>query len=105
MRLAKKEKKRKEKSMEQQPHYYFNAKECWPLCYQCTSTVLSIFIFDQDIRLTACDAFKVLMQRQQTVSPSTLYYVLKNLAEVGVLRESSINDAIKHYSLNTPQNN
>ena len=66
-------------------------------------TVLSIFIFDQDIRLTACDAFKVLMKRQQTVSLSTLYYVLKNLAEVGVLRESNTSDVIKHYSLNTAE--
>ena len=64
-------------------------------------TVLSIFVFDKNIRLTACDAFKVLMKRQETVSLSTLYYVLKNLAEVGVLTETSIHESAKHYSLNS----
>jgi Fur family ferric uptake transcriptional regulator len=52
--------------------------------------------------LSAEDLFKVLQNRGEKISLSTIYRTLKLMARMGILRELELAEGHKHYELNQP---
>ena len=52
--------------------------------------------------LSAEDLFKVLQNRGEKISLSTIYRTLKLMARMGILRELELAEGHKHYEINQP---
>ncbi len=64
--------------------------------------ILQVFqTLPQGNHLSADDLYRVLTQRREEISLSTVYRTLKVMARMGILRELELAEGHKHYEINT----